>query len=269
MKQALLIACVLLVLGLDASSQDLRTTREIISNLKNRGSVSACAEDNAAFSDSLRVQSYAVHLLEMYEREAYWRNAVHELTWIEDHPKELPEGDLRYYALTARLNAPPKDLKGRPLSERMALQKTISAAIRKLWSDARATSRPELIRTIDSTEAKITKLDQKSRDGRCGGATTDVSGTWDLVCCSGRYTGKLTLTQSGNKIGGYFGETSNGSTGKVDGAINGTSLTFRRTWSGGVQDYTLTLSSDGKTLTGSFNGTRDTSVGTEFRATRH
>ncbi len=99
---------------------------------------------------------------------------------------------------------------------------------------------------------------------------SDVSGVWAFVCCGGRYNGKLTLIQDGNVISGYFGDTNNGTTGDIAGQINGSAVNFRRSYSRGVQDYTLTLNSDGKTLTltGSFTGDRDTSVGTDVKATK-
>jgi hypothetical protein len=96
-----------------------------------------------------------------------------------------------------------------------------------------------------------------------------VSGVWNFECCEKHYTGKLTLIQNSNKISGYFGDTSNGTTGEIDGEINGATLTFKRRWSAQTQDYNLTLSPDGNTLTGSFTGDRDTSVGTDVKATRH
>lgn len=96
----------------------------------------------------------------------------------------------------------------------------------------------------------------------------NVSATWNFECCGGAYKGKLTLKQDQDKISGYFGETTNGTTGEIDGQISGTSLTFKRKWDGKEQDYNLTVSADGKKLTGSFSGYRNTSVGTDVTATR-
>lgn len=91
-----------------------------------------------------------------------------------------------------------------------------------------------------------------------------VSGTWDLVCCSGKYRGTLVLRQNGNRLEGYMIDPSQ----PIAGEISGSTLRFRRSFSGGQQDYTMTLSPDGRTLTGSFTGTRDTAVGTETTATK-
>ena len=91
----------------------------------------------------------------------------------------------------------------------------------------------------------------------------NVSGTWGLVCCSGKYTGSVVLTQNGTKITGSFDDGSG-----IVGEIKGNILTFRRQWPAGIQDYTFELSPDGKTLTGSFSGTRDQSVGVETKLTK-
>ena len=98
--------------------------------------------------------------------------------------------------------------------------------------------------------------------------TLNVTARWDFECCDKRYKGKLSLVQDGDKVTGNFGETTNGTTGEIKGQINGKSLTFTRRWDGKVQEYTLTVSDDGKTLTGTFTGDRDTSVGTDVKATR-
>ena len=99
-------------------------------------------------------------------------------------------------------------------------------------------------------------------------STLNVSDTWDFECCDKRYKGKLTLVQNGDKVSGDFGQTTNGTTGAIQGRISGKSLTFTRRWDGKVQEYTLTISDDGKTLTGTFSGDRDTSVGVDVKATR-
>lgn len=99
-------------------------------------------------------------------------------------------------------------------------------------------------------------------------STLNVSDTWDFECCDKRYKGKLTLVQDGDKVSGDFGQTTNGTTGAIQGRISGKSLTFTRRWDGKVQEYNLTISDDGKTLTGTFSGDRDTSVGVDVKATR-
>lgn len=99
-------------------------------------------------------------------------------------------------------------------------------------------------------------------------AAVNVTGTWDFKCCGGNYKGKLNLQQDGDQISGSFGETTNSTTGEIKGQIKGRSLTFTRTWGSSKQEYNLTLSEDGKTLTGSFSGDKDTRYGTDFKATR-
>jgi len=101
-----------------------------------------------------------------------------------------------------------------------------------------------------------------SGSGSVGGG--GVSGTWDLVCCSNKYRSILVLQQNGNRLTGYMVNPEQ----KLEGSINGNTLRFTRNFSGGSQEYALTLSPDGRTLTGNFTGTRDTSVGTETTATK-
>src|SRR5215218_9824400 len=88
------------------------------------------------------------------------------------------------------------------------------------------------------------------------GGKDNLSGKWDLVCCDGKYTGKVTLVQEGDKITGTYDDAS-----QIEGEIKGNTVTLRRRWATGAQDYTLEVSPDGKTLTGTFSGTRDASVG--------
>lgn len=97
---------------------------------------------------------------------------------------------------------------------------------------------------------------------------SDLTGEWEIVCCDGHYTGKVRLQQNGAELTGTFYNQNNGSSGEVVGKVNGSSVTFKRTWSTGSQQYTLTLTNGGRTLTGSLSGSRDTSVGTDVTMTR-
>lgn len=95
----------------------------------------------------------------------------------------------------------------------------------------------------------------------------DISGTWKIVCCSGKYWGETDLTMDGrNKIKGQFYDIANKSGGTIEGTVNGNVVLFTR--NKGEQDYKLTLSSDGKTMSGFFVGNHDGSVGTEVTMTR-
>ncbi len=95
----------------------------------------------------------------------------------------------------------------------------------------------------------------------------DISGTWKFVCCSGKYWGEIDLTlDENNKIKGQFYDMANKSGGTIDGTVKGDDVLFTR--NKGEQDYKLTLSADGKTMSGFFVGIHDGSVGTEVAMTR-
>jgi hypothetical protein len=121
--------------------------------------------------------------------------------------------------------------------------------------------RPELINKKNEIEKQLAA--HRNNLLKWGCDATNISGTWSWSCCEKKYSGKFTLRVSGNKLSGSFDDV-----GDIDGTFSGTTLTFKRTWSAGTQNYILTLSSDGKTLDGSFTGDRNEKVGTKFSATR-
>lgn len=90
--------------------------------------------------------------------------------------------------------------------------------------------------------------------------SSSVSGTWEFVCCGGKYKWTVTLNQNGNTITGSDFQ------GQIEGKISGSSVKFERRIAAGVQEFSLTLSSDGKTLSGNFSGPRDLSAGTDVTA---
>lgn len=95
----------------------------------------------------------------------------------------------------------------------------------------------------------------------------DLNGTWKFICCSGKYWGEIDLTvDENNIIKGHFYDMANKSGGTIDGTINGKNVLFSR--NKGEQDYKLTLSDDGNTISGFFVGVHDGSVGTEVTLTR-
>jgi len=115
---------------------------------------------------------------------------------------------------------------------------------------------------IDPSKITITEV---SKTCDCG-----VTGTWNFVCCDGKFSGKMILEQNENKITGKFdfSQMGNVTGGQIAGEINGVSVKFKRTWDGGSQDYDLILSDDEKTLTGNFDGRRNNAIGNDVRATR-
>ncbi len=100
-----------------------------------------------------------------------------------------------------------------------------------------------------------------------GRSRQDINGTWKFICCSGKYWGEIDLTvDETNTIKGRFYDMANKSGGTVDGTVKGKNILFTR--NKGEQDYKLTLSDDGNTMSGFFVGVHDSSVGTEVTMTR-
>jgi hypothetical protein len=98
-----------------------------------------------------------------------------------------------------------------------------------------------------------------------GGDARVLEGVWDFVCCSGAYTGGIVFQEpTGNRFKGYFYRQDH----PIEGEINGRTVTFKRTFSGGSQDYTMTLSADGRTLSGSFTGDAPANLTREVSATK-
>ncbi len=101
--------------------------------------------------------------------------------------------------------------------------------------------------------------------GGGGGSAEAISGRWDFVCCSNRYKGEMSVEpKGGNRFEGWFYQVDH----RIEGEINGNTVKFIRRFSGGSQQFTMTLSQDGRTMSGSFTGAKDNSVGTETYATR-
>lgn len=95
----------------------------------------------------------------------------------------------------------------------------------------------------------------------------NISGTWKFVCCNGKYWGEVDLNQDeNNKINGRFYDLANKSGGTIAGSVKGNMVIFTRNKN--EQDYKLTISDDGKTLSGFFVGSHDPSAGTEVTFTR-
>jgi hypothetical protein len=81
-----------------------------------------------------------------------------------------------------------------------------------------------------------------------------------MVCCNAIYSSNVTFIQTGTTLGGMFTDSNNDPVGTIVGTVNGFDVMFTRTWDTYSQVYMLTLSPDGKTLTGTFTGTHDPSV---------
>ena len=94
----------------------------------------------------------------------------------------------------------------------------------------------------------------------------DVSGMWRWDCCGGQYSGWIILRQSGTQVKGLLTDLTAGSSGILEGFVNGSTLRFIRRIPAQklVQDYTMTLAPDGLSAKGDFdnagimNMTRDT-----------
>lgn len=97
----------------------------------------------------------------------------------------------------------------------------------------------------------------------------EISGSWDWECCGGKNHGNMILMQNSNdSITGQMFDNIDRSGGRIDGKLSGRDLIFTRSWEKNKQEFKLQVSQDGRTLSGSFNGGRDTTAGFEFSAVR-
>jgi hypothetical protein len=99
---------------------------------------------------------------------------------------------------------------------------------------------------------------------------SNVSGQWNWTCPGSAAYGKMELRQaSDGSITGQMFDTSSSNGGRIKGSLKGNYLQFTRTWRLNEQRYHLALSSDGKELSGMFEGEGDHPVGTDFEAKRN
>jgi hypothetical protein len=154
-----------------------------------------------------------------------------------------------------------RDLYGRANAD--VVKSEVWPKLLALWETQRAKANLEQV--VGQLDRAIAEAQAQAEARAQAGSTPfagDLSGTWKWSCCGGAYSGTFTLVQSGERLTGAFDD---GST--LTGYI-GASIALTRTGSFGQQNLWLGASSDGKTLTGEFLGTRDMSVGNDFRATR-
>lgn len=143
----------------------------------------------------------------------------------------------------------------------------INARIISVEKGSLVSAASTVISKSDQVQALMGKGVARDTAPIIGSLEHDISGTWKFVCCSGKYWGEIDLAMDeNNKIKGQYYDMANKSGGTIDGTIKGNSLLFTR--NKGEQDYKLTLSDDGKTMSGFFVGSHDGSVGTEVTFTR-
>ena len=166
MKQALLVACMALVFGLNAYAQAVRV----------------CTEDEGALLEYSRARNEAKHILDIKIAEKWWLDTLRDLDYGQRSSMVVP--NLPFYGQKVEI-ALPKDFKTLPLNERLNWQRTVTAAVRKLWSTAESTPPEALERTIAQMDKNTAQLDQKRSEGKCladagtlkSGACT-MAGTW-------------------------------------------------------------------------------------------
>jgi hypothetical protein len=100
----------------------------------------------------------------------------------------------------------------------------------------------------------------------------NVVGIWQWRSNQGRFFGKLILVQDGGTVKGAITESNAGTTGDLDGTIDGKRMSFRRTWRWGnrvrTQDFNISVDWGGTRLDGSFIDPQDPNAGGDFNATR-
>jgi len=112
------------------------------------------------------------------------------------------------------------------------------------------------------------------------GPPASMAGTWKWVCCGGKYSGTLTLTQSGADVKGTMSPSAETAAlvlssdsiisyaGPVTGRIDGTILMLDRTTTNGSLHIALRGDATGDALDGNFEGPHDATASTDLVARR-
>lgn len=178
--------------------------------------------------------------------------------------------DFDQFAPKLQIYAAPQD--------RLGIQPDFITLLERLIPEAGKIELSDLELKIDRNALRLSNYKKDMKTLKCdevlerekNASSSNLLGTWKFECCDKKYNGTFTLElKDGNKIGGYFGNTNNGTQGDIKNVtINGSEVSFDREWSGRKQHYDLTLSADGNTLKGKFSGDKDTTVGTDVTATK-
>jgi hypothetical protein len=99
-------------------------------------------------------------------------------------------------------------------------------------------------------------------------SATSLTGRWKVVSGSGKYKGVFVLQQNGSRLTGSVMDTNNSSVGALEGSVEGLKVRLVRRWPGGSQTYDLTLDAALNQMNGTFDGTRDMSVGNDAQLER-
>jgi hypothetical protein len=93
---------------------------------------------------------------------------------------------------------------------------------------------------------------------------SSVAGTWLWQCCSGNYTGTLTIEQHGDRFRGTYdvGQAHD----PIEGWVAGYDVHFVRRFKGQTQTYDLKLNHECGVMVGPFLGDRNLAIGNDFRA---
>ncbi len=87
----------------------------------------------------------------------------------------------------------------------------------------------------------------------CGSDSLDLTGSWSMVA-NRTFSFALTIRHNGSEITGTMDSLSDAEPDTpIAGTLKGSSITFRRTGSWYTQDYTGSVTPDGKTMAGTFS----------------
>lgn len=108
---------------------------------------------------------------------------------------------------------------------------------------------------------------EKAKTVEVSGPPSSFSGTWRWVCCTGKLTGTLSLTQKGTDVTGELRGPGDESR-VVHGTVDGTMLRFTGGSGPNEQRYTLQVDASGEAMRGAFEGEHDPAADTDFVAHR-
>lgn len=93
-------------------------------------------------------------------------------------------------------------------------------------------------------------------------------GTWKWICCDGKYSGTLALSQDGSTLAGSMEGGLEGVAAEVHGSVDGSRASLVRGKPGSEQRYRVQVDGTGEAMAGSFDGFHDAMAGTDFKARR-
>jgi hypothetical protein len=101
------------------------------------------------------------------------------------------------------------------------------------------------------------------------GAAVVLTGRWSFICCDRKYSARVDLFQTGDRLTGSLLDPDSNRTRGLEGTVSGHDVHITVSWEGpNRQDYVLVANADGSTLEGTLGGDRDPALGVDVHMIR-